>query len=159
MCVCVCVCVCVCARARARTGVRACLYVCVCVRACVCVHVCACVCMRVHACACARTHTHTRACVHARAHARARVCARACVCDYVVSKVPIRSEKPQNTPPRLRRFFSVSCVTSVCLIGDSHLSSFEERSPRASSLYVFSLKAIDGVMSVALCPQLVSRAS
>ena len=138
----VCVCVCVCVRARAQECAHVCMCACVCVRACVCmcVHVCACVCMR----ACMRSHTHTHA--------------RACVCDYVVSKVSIRSEKPQNTPPRLRRFFSVSCVTSVCLIGDSHLSSFEERSPRASSSYVFSLKAID-VMSVALCPQLVSRAS
>ena len=38
------------------------------------------------------------------------------------------------------------------------LSSFQRRSSSASSFYASLLQAIDGVMSLALCPQVVSQA-
>ena len=43
----------------------------------------------------------------------------------------------------------------VCLIDDDSLSSFQGRSSNASSFHASLLQVIDGVMSLALCPQLV----
>ena len=47
----------------------------------------------------------------------------------------------------------------VHLIDDGPLSSFQERLSSASSFHTFLLQVIDGVMSLALCPQVVSQAS
>ena len=44
------------------------------------------------------------------------------------------------------------------LIDDGPLSSFERRYFSASSFHASLLQAIDGVMSLALCPQVVSQA-
>ena len=49
--------------------------------------------------------------------------------------------------------------SNVRLIDDGPLSSFQERSSSASSFHASLLQAIDGVMSTALCPQVVSQAS
>ena len=49
--------------------------------------------------------------------------------------------------------------SSVRLIDDGRLSSFQGRSSRASSFNASLLQAIDGVLSLALCPQVVSQAS
>ena len=51
------------------------------------------------------------------------------------------------------------CVC-VCirLMDDGPLSSFQGRSSSASSFNASLLQAIDGVMSLALCPQVVSQA-
>ena len=48
---------------------------------------------------------------------------------------------------------------NVCLINDGPLSSFQGRSPSASSFNASVFQAIDGVMSLALYPQVVSQAS
>ena len=78
--------------------------------------------------------------------------------------VPMRSEKSICVPPRLsevsptlplKRF---QC-SSVRLTDDGPLSSFEGRSSSASSFHASLLQAISGVMSLALCPQVVSQAS
>ena len=48
---------------------------------------------------------------------------------------------------------------NVRLIDDGRLSSFQGRSSSSSSFHVSLLQAIDGVMSLALCPQVVSQTS
>ena len=55
-----------------------------------------------------------------------------------------------------RRLWNVS---NVRLIDAGPLSSFQGRSSTASSFHAFLLQAIDGVVSLALCPQVVSQAS
>ena len=49
--------------------------------------------------------------------------------------------------------------SNVHLTDDGHLSSFQERASSASSFHTFLLQATDGVMFLALCPQVVSQAS
>ena len=49
--------------------------------------------------------------------------------------------------------------SNVRLIDDGPLSSFQGRSSSASSFHASLLQAIDGMMSLALCPQVVSQAS
>ena len=49
--------------------------------------------------------------------------------------------------------------SNVRLIDDGPLSSFQGRSSSAFSFHACLLQAIDGVMSLALCPQVVSQAS
>ena len=49
--------------------------------------------------------------------------------------------------------------SSVRLIDDGPLSSFQGRSSSASSFKAFLLQAISGVISLVLCPQVVSQAS
>ena len=49
--------------------------------------------------------------------------------------------------------------SNLCLTDSGPLLSFRGRSPSASSFHTFLLQAIDGVMSLALCPQVVSQAS
>ena len=49
--------------------------------------------------------------------------------------------------------------SNFCLTDGGPLLSFQGRSPSASSFHTFLLQAIDGVMSVALCPQVVSQTS
>ena len=46
--------------------------------------------------------------------------------------------------------------SNVCLIDDGPLSSFQQRSSSNSSFHACLFQAIDGVMSLALCPQVVS---
>ena len=48
--------------------------------------------------------------------------------------------------------------SNVHLIDGGPLSSFEKRSSSASSFHASLLQAIDGGMSLALCPQLMSQA-
>ena len=48
--------------------------------------------------------------------------------------------------------------SSVRLVDDGPLSSFQGRSSSASSFYASLLQAIDGVVFPALCPQVVSQA-
>jgi len=75
--------------------------------------------------------------------------------------VSIRSEKPRCAPLRLSQKFSQRCFwnySSVCLTDDGPLSSFQGRSSSASSFHASLLQAI-GVVSLALCPQVVSQAS
>ena len=47
--------------------------------------------------------------------------------------------------------------SNVRLTDDGPLSSFQRRSSSASSFHTFLLQAIDGVMSLASCPQVVSQ--
>ena len=49
--------------------------------------------------------------------------------------------------------------STVRLIDDGPLSSFQGRSSSAFSFRAFLLQAVDGVVSLALCPQVVSQAS
>ena len=49
--------------------------------------------------------------------------------------------------------------SNVRLTDDGLLSSFQGRSSSASSFHASLLQEIDGVMSLALCPQVVSQAS
>ena len=63
-------------------------------------------------------------------------------------------------PPCL--MFPQSCVwngSNVRLIDDGHLTSYQGRSSSPSSFHASLLQAIDGVMSLALCPQVVSQAT
>ena len=58
--------------------------------------------------------------------------------------------------------FSQCCLSncsSVCLIDNGLLSSFQKRLSGASSFKASLLQAINGVMSLALCPQVVFHAS
>ena len=66
---------------------------------------------------------------------------------YVLGKAHMRST------PSLRRY---SC--NVRLTDDVPLSFFREGSSNASSFYTSLIHAIDDVMSLALCPQVVSQA-
>ena len=61
-----------------------------------------------------------------------------------------------RSTPSLRVFFQRS---NVRLIDDGPLSSFEGRSSSGFSFHASLLQAIDGVMFLALCPQVVSQAS
>ena len=70
------------------------------------------------------------------------------------------SGKPICSQHRLGRFPSVACehVPQIRLTDDSmNLSSFQRRSPSASSFYVSLLQVIDGVMPLALCPRVVPQ--
>ena len=48
-------------------------------------------------------------------------------------------------------------ISNVGLIDDGPFTSSKGRSLSASSFYAALLQAIDGVMSLALCPQVVSQ--
>ena len=61
-----------------------------------------------------------------------------------------------RSTPSLRSFSSVA-VSNVRLTDNGHLSSFQGRLSSASSFHVSLLQAIDGVMPLALCPQVVSQ--
>ena len=69
---------------------------------------------------------------------------------YALGKAHMRAT------PSLRSFPNVAFVR---LIDDSPLSSFQGRSSSASSFNASLLQAINGVMSLALCLQVVSQAS
>ena len=77
--------------------------------------------------------------------------------------VSMRSKKPIKAPPRLSE---VSCLWNGTTVhqsdwlGNGPLSSFQGRySFSTFSSHASLLQAIDGVMSLALCPQVVSQAS
>ena len=73
---------------------------------------------------------------------------------YALGKSHMRST------PSLRSF-PKRCLwnsSNVLLIDDDPLSSFQGRSSSGSSFHASLLQAIDGVMSLALCPQVVSQA-
>ena len=77
------------------------------------------------------------------------------------SRCIMRSEKHICAPSRLSEVFSQRrpwYSSSDRLIDDVPLSSFQERSSSASSLHASLLQAIDGVMSLVLCPRVVSQA-
>ena len=64
--------------------------------------------------------------------------------------------------PSLRSFPNVAFETVpmfVSVIDDGPLSSFQERSSSASSFHASLLRVISGLMSLALCPKVVSQAS
>ena len=92
-----------------------------------------CVCVCVSVCVCERESV----CVCVRVCVRA--CVRACVCVCVFQRYPRSS-------------------SNVRLTDDGPLSSFEGRSSSASTFHASLLQAIDGVMPLALCQQLVSQA-
>ena len=75
--------------------------------------------------------------------------------------VSIHSETPiiMRFIPSLK--FPQRCLwnsSNVHLIDDDPLSSFQGRSPSTSSFHASLLQVIDGVMSLALCQQVVSQA-
>ena len=76
--------------------------------------------------------------------------------------VSMLSEKPICAPHRLslRSFPNVTFETvyNVRLTDDGPLSSFQGRSSSASSFHASVLQEIDGVMLLALCPQVVFQA-
>ena len=75
--------------------------------------------------------------------------------------VSMRSKKPICAPSRLsevpQRWLSNS--PNVRLTDDGPLSSFQGRSSSASSFHASLLQTISGVVSLALCPLVVSQAS
>ena len=66
--------------------------------------------------------------------------------------VYVHSQKSICAPSRLSEIFADGAFD------DGPLSSFQGRSSSASFFHASLLQAIDGVMSVALCPQVVSQA-
>ena len=66
----------------------------------------------------------------------------------------MHSEKPICAPPRLSEIFPTLPLNGH-LTDDGPLSSFQGRSSSPSSFDASLLKAIDGVMSLALFPQVV----
>ena len=74
--------------------------------------------------------------------------------------VSMRSEKPIYALPRLSDVSPTSPLKRFrCLINDSPLSSFQGRSSSEAPLSTpLSSQVIDGVMSLALCLQVVSQA-
>jgi len=73
----------------------------------------------------------------------------------------LRNRKSPYALHPISQKFSQCCLSNssnVRLIDDDPLSSFQGRSSSASSFNTSLLQAIDSVMSLALCPQLVSQA-
>ena len=58
----------------------------------------------------------------------------------------------------MRSTVASEIIPMFALIDDGSFSSFQGRSSSASSFHASLLQAISGVMSLALCPQLVSQA-
>ena len=76
--------------------------------------------------------------------------------------VSMHLEKPIYVFHSVSQKFPQCCLlngSNVCLIDDGPLSSFQGRSSSTSSFNASLLQVIDGVMSLALCPQVVSEAS
>ena len=70
----------------------------------------------------------------------------------------MRSEMPTCAPPRLSEVLPTLLNSSnVRLIDNDPLSSFQRRSSSVSPFYASLLQATGGVMSLALCPQVVSE--
>ena len=82
------------------------------------------------------------------------------VCTSVQFKmVFMRSEKPICVPPRISEVSPTLPLKRFQCSDDSPLSSFQGRSSSASSFNACLRQAINGVMSFALCPLVVSQAS
>ena len=89
-----------------------------------------------------------------------------CLCLSLFSSVQFSSrwylcawKSPYALHP-VSQMFPQRCLrnsSNVRLTDDGPLSSFQRRSSSASSFHTFLLRAIDGVMSLALCPQVVSQ--
>ena len=76
----------------------------------------------------------------------------------LLEAVSMRSENPTiRSTPSLGSYHNVAFET-VRLTDDGPLLSFQGRSSSASSFYCCLLQAIDCVMSLALCPQVLSQA-
>ena len=73
--------------------------------------------------------------------------------------VSMRSKMPTGAPHRLRSFPNVAFKMLPMLSDDGPLSSFQKRSSSASSFHASLLQAINGVMSLALCPPVMSQAT
>jgi len=73
---------------------------------------------------------------------------------------PMRSEKPTCAPLRPSEVSPALPLkySNVRLIDDDPFSSFQGRLASTSSFHAPLLQVIDGVMSLALCPQVVSQA-
>ena len=74
---------------------------------------------------------------------------------------PMRSENPIYAPPRLSEVFPALPLKRVQHSSDGRWTFFRPfnwRSSSASSFHASLLQAIDGVVSVAVCLQLVSQA-
>ena len=72
--------------------------------------------------------------------------------EYTVTNIAVQ---------KLSQAFFQSCLCNISIVrltDDGSLSSFQERSSSASSSYTSLLQAIDGVMSLALCPLVASQA-
>ena len=76
-----------------------------------------------------------------------------------IKMVSVRSERPICASPRLSAVSTTLPLKQFqcCLIDGGPLSSFRGRSPNASSFHAFLLQAIEGVMSLAFCPLVVSQ--
>ena len=74
--------------------------------------------------------------------------------------VSMCSEKPICAPPRLSEVFPPSPFKwfQSSTTDNGPLSSFQGKSSSASSFHASLLQAIDGVMSLVLCPKVVSHA-
>ena len=76
--------------------------------------------------------------------------------------VSVRSEKPIYILHHISQKFPQRCLwngSNVHLIDNGPLASFQGRSSSAYSFHASLLQAIDGVISLALCHQVVSQAS
>ena len=73
---------------------------------------------------------------------------------YTLGKAYIRSTQSLRSSPDV----TFGTVPNVHLTDDGSSSSFPGRSPGASSFHASLLQLIDGVLSLVLCPQVVSQA-
>ena len=72
--------------------------------------------------------------------------------------ISMGSEKPICAPPRLSDASpALPLKRFQCLSDDGPLSSFQGRSSSTSSFHASLLQPIGGVMSLALCPQVLSQ--
>ena len=83
------------------------------------------------------------------------------VCVHFSSRWYLCTQKSPYALHPVSQTFPQCCLwngSNVCLIDDGPLSSFQ-RLTSASSFHASLLQAIDGVMSLAMCPQVVSSFS
>ena len=78
---------------------------------------------------------------------------------YALGEARMRSNQSLRSFPKVAFDSKFETVPIVRLIDDGPLSSFQGESSSASSFHASLLQAIDGVMSLALCLQVVSQAS
>ena len=82
-------------------------------------------------------------------------------CSVHFKMTSMHWETPIRAPHRLLEVSTICCLSNsfnVSLTDDVSLSSFQGISSSASSFHPSLLQAIDGVMSLALCPQVVAEA-
>ena len=83
------------------------------------------------------------------------------LCAQFSSRWYLCAQKSPCALHRVSQTFPQRCLwngSNVRLTDDGPLSSFQGRSSSASSFHASLLQAINGVMSLALCPQVVSQA-